>query len=59
MTIETRDVGIGHCGKYCPNWVCNEEPKWDDLCVGCPCNPEDDEFWEDEYYEDEHLEDEE
>ena len=49
MTAEDTNVGIGHCGKYCPNWVCYVEPKWDDLCVGCPCNPED----QDEYYEDE------
>jgi hypothetical protein len=54
------NVGIGHCGKHCRNWVCDEEPKWDDLCVGCPCNPEENsEFWEDEYYEDEYLEEEE
>jgi hypothetical protein len=36
------EIGIGHCGKACVNWDCDEEPKWDDLCVGCPCNPETD-----------------
>jgi len=29
--------GVGHCGKYCKNWIC-DEPKLDILCVGCPCN---------------------
>jgi hypothetical protein len=36
------NTGIGHCGKYCPDWICEKEPKWDDLCVGCPCNVEED-----------------
>ncbi len=35
------EVGIGHCGKGCPNWIC-EELKLDDLCQGCPCNEEED-----------------
>jgi hypothetical protein len=41
MTSKDENIGIGHCGRYCKNWICDEEPKWDDLCVGCPCNDED------------------
>lgn len=37
----TEEMGIGHCGKYCKNWVC-DECKLDDLCQGCPCNDEED-----------------
>jgi len=37
----TEEMGIGHCGVYRRNWVC-DEPKLDDLCQGCPCNDEED-----------------
>jgi hypothetical protein len=41
------EKGTGHCGKICVNWVCEEFPKWDDLCQGCPCNDEEDKRDED------------
>jgi len=49
----SEEYGVGHCGKYCKNWICDEEPKWDDLCVGCPCNWEEEEYWEEKRWEEE------
>jgi hypothetical protein len=47
------EMGLGHCGKYCKNWLCEELGcGLDDLCTGCPCNPEEDEE-DEEYYEEE------
>jgi len=53
--VKDENMGVGHCGKYCPDWVCDIEPKWDDLCVGCPCNEEENDCGEDgeSYEEDE------
>lgn len=47
-------VEYGHCGIYCENWVCTQPGKGlDDLCVGCPCNEEEDDcFLEEDYEED-------
>lgn len=47
MTEKVEACYVGHCGKIFREFEVCDEPKIDDLCLGCSCNDEE-EIQEDE-----------